>query len=66
MQYRMIIHGDIDTFLKLRKRLRMKMPREYLNLQRETEKAFLNGSDAARNNPDERAIYQWATRGVWQ
>jgi ParB family chromosome partitioning protein len=66
MQYRMIIHGDINTFLKLRKRLRMKMPREYLNLQRDTEKAFVNESDAARNNPDERAIYQWATRGVWQ
>jgi ParB family chromosome partitioning protein len=65
MQYRMIIHGDIDTFLKLRKRLRMKMPREYLNVQRNAEAAFVN-DDAARNGPDERAIYQWATRGVWQ
>ena len=64
MQYRMIIHGDIDTFLKLRKRLRMKMPREYLNLQRDAETAVVN-DDAARNEPDERAIYQWATRGVW-
>ena len=64
MQYRMIIHGDIDTFLKLRKRLRMKMPREYLNLQRNAETAFVN-DDAAGNGPDERAIYQWATR-VWQ
>ncbi len=35
MQSRMIIHGDIDTFLKLRKRLMMKMSREYLNLERE-------------------------------
>jgi ParB family transcriptional regulator, chromosome partitioning protein len=59
MQYRMIIHGDIDTFLKLRKRLRMKMPRGYMNLKRDE-------SDAARINPDETAIYQWATRGVWQ
>ena len=59
MQYRMIIHGDIDTFLKLRKRLRMKMPREYLNLQKDE-------SDSARINSDETAIYQWATRGVWQ
>jgi ParB family chromosome partitioning protein len=66
MQYRMIIHGDIDTFLKLRKRMRMKMPREYLNLQKDTEKVFVNESDAARNKPDERAIYQWAPRGVWQ
>lgn len=29
MQYRLIIHGDIDTFLKLRKRLAKKVPREY-------------------------------------
>ena len=65
MQYRMIIHGDIDTFLKLRKRLRMKMPRDYLNLQRDAETAFVN-DDAARKEPDERAIYQWATRGVWR
>lgn len=59
MQYRMIIHGDIDTFLKLRKRLRMKMPRGYMNLERDK-------SDAARISADEPAIYQWATRGVWQ
>ncbi len=65
MQYRMIIHGDIDTFLKLRKRLRMKMPREYLNLQRDAETAFVK-DDVTRNEPDERAIYHWATKGVWQ
>jgi ParB family transcriptional regulator, chromosome partitioning protein len=59
MQYRMIIHGDIDTFLKLRKRLRMKMPREYMNLERDK-------FDAARITSDEPALYQWATRGVWQ
>ena len=29
MQYRLIIHGDIDTFLKLRKRLKSKMPYNY-------------------------------------
>jgi ParB family chromosome partitioning protein len=66
MQYRMIIHGDIDTFLKLRKRLMMKMPKEYLNLQRDEKKPFVNESDPAMSRPDERAIYQWATRGVWQ
>jgi ParB family transcriptional regulator, chromosome partitioning protein len=59
MQYRMIIHGDIDTFLKLRKRLRMKMPRAYLNLERDT-------SHTAGIGSNEPAIYQWATRGVWQ
>ena len=31
MQYRLIIHGDIDTFLKLRKRLKSKMPYNYLS-----------------------------------
>ena len=31
MQYRLIIHGDIDTFLKLRKRLKVKMPSNYLS-----------------------------------
>ena len=31
MQYRLIIHGDIDTFLKLRKRLKSKMPPNYLS-----------------------------------
>jgi hypothetical protein len=31
MQYRLIIHGDIDTFLKLRKRLKVKMPPNYLS-----------------------------------
>ncbi|MGC2669453.1 MAG: ParB/RepB/Spo0J family partition protein [Candidatus Nitrosopolaris sp.] len=66
MQYRMIIHGDIDTFLKLRKRLMMKMPKEYLNLQRDEKKPFVNESYPAMSRPDERAIYQWATRGVWQ
>jgi len=59
MQYRMIIHGDIDTFLKLRKRLRMKMPRGYMNLVRDK-------SDTTSISSDEPAIYQWATRGVWQ
>jgi hypothetical protein len=29
MQYRLVIHGDIDTFLKLRKRLKSKMPYNY-------------------------------------
>jgi ParB family chromosome partitioning protein len=29
MQYRLIIHGDIDTFLRLRKRLKSKMPYNY-------------------------------------
>ncbi len=35
MQYRMIIHGDIDTFLKLRKRLIRKVPKKYFTSQHE-------------------------------
>jgi hypothetical protein len=42
----------------------MKMPKEYLNLQRDEKKPFVNESDPTMS--DERAIYQWATRGVWQ
>jgi ParB family transcriptional regulator, chromosome partitioning protein len=36
MQYRLIIHGDIDTFLKLRKRLSLKMPRNYVDTDYKT------------------------------
>jgi hypothetical protein len=32
MQYRLIIHGDIDTFLKLRKRLISRIPKGYFSL----------------------------------
>jgi ParB family chromosome partitioning protein len=64
MQYRMIIHGDIDTFLKLRKRLRMKVPRDYLNIG----KGFKHTSDEPESvwpkSGDK--IYHWATRGIWQ
>jgi ParB family chromosome partitioning protein len=65
-QYRMIIHGDIDTFLKLRKRLRIKIPRDYLNLQRSSEKGHLNDSNAEGDNARYPALYQYATRGIWQ
>lgn len=40
MQYRLIIHGDIDTFLKLRKRLKSKMPLNYLSSSRISKKSF--------------------------
>lgn len=59
MQYRLIIHGDIDTFIKLRRRLLMKMPREYLGLlNTNTQKIDNNGSDDS--------IHLWSTRGIWQ
>jgi hypothetical protein len=43
MQYRLIIHGDIDTFLKLRKRLKIKMPPNYLSSD-EIEKTLIDKS----------------------
>jgi hypothetical protein len=62
-QYRMIIHGGIDTLLKLRKRLRIKIPRDYLNLRRGSEKGDLNDSNADGDNARYPALYQYATRG---
>jgi hypothetical protein len=43
MQYRLIIHGDIDTFLKLRKRLKSKMPPNYLS-SNEIDKTLIDKS----------------------
>lgn len=40
MQYRLIIHGDIDTFLKLRKRLKSKMPYNYLSTKANDKKVI--------------------------
>jgi ParB family chromosome partitioning protein len=64
MQYRMIIHGDIDTFLKLRKRLRMKVPRDYLNLGKNSKHASEELEKVGPKSGDK--IYHWATRGIWQ
>jgi ParB family chromosome partitioning protein len=66
MQYRQIMHGDIDTFLKLRKRLRAKMPKEYtahhvgtLNkVQALDEEKDAKGSDDS--------LHMWITKGIWQ
>jgi ParB family chromosome partitioning protein len=40
MQYRLIIHQDIDTFLKLRKRLKSKMPLNYVSFSRNSKKSY--------------------------
>lgn len=64
MQYRMIIHGDIDTFLKLRKRLRVKIPRDYLNISKDYSHAPEETGSVGSGNGDK--LYHWATRGVWQ
>lgn len=61
MQYRLIMHGDIDTFLKLRKRLRAGIPRGY-GLVRNQRSA----DDNSDESPTELAIHMWNPRGVWQ
>jgi len=61
MQYRLIMHGDIDTFLKLRKRLRTRIPRGY-ELVRNQRFADDNSDEF----PTELGIHMWNPRGVWQ
>lgn len=61
MQYRQIVHGDIDTFLKLRKKVAMKIPREYLEA---SKKKYDDKSDVvkAKDTP----IHVWIPNGLWQ
>lgn len=62
MQYRQIIHGDIDTFIKLRKRLVEKMPKEYY-LQKEPE----NTSNLKEDTSDDgRTMHIWQPTGLWK
>jgi hypothetical protein len=68
MQYRLIIHGDIDTFLKLRKRLRVKIPKDYLGLLGDDT---LAGKHLYKPSGDkvidaDASIHLWATKGMWQ
>lgn len=73
MQYRLIIHGDIDTFLKLRKRLARKVPKEYFRCddQNKMVKIKSNGTndnslkdnDGDGNSP---SIHIWTANGIWQ
>ncbi len=62
MQYRQIIHGDIDTFIKLRKRLVDKMPREYC-LQNEPGKTSKLKEDTS---DDGRIMHIWQPNGLWK
>jgi ParB family chromosome partitioning protein len=67
MQYRLIIHGDIDTFLKLRKRLRMKIPHEYFGSRDDEAKLVMNEPNGGDKQDNENgAIHLWATKGIWQ
>jgi hypothetical protein len=70
----MIIHGDIDTFLKLRKRLMKKVPKEYFSDQKLDKmvkvKQSLYGNNGNNNNNDaseeDPSIHVWTTKGIWQ
>jgi len=55
MQYRMIIHGDIDAFLRLRKRLGNKMRPTYTQA---------GGKIDTNLRQDDSSLYMY--RGVWQ
>ena len=55
MQYRMIVHGDIDAFLRLRKRLENTMRATYTSN---------TGGKIATNVHDDDSLYMY--RGVWQ
>lgn len=54
MQYRMILHGDIDAFLRLRKRLENKRRPTYTSAK----------IDANDSQPEDTSLYMY--RGVWQ
>lgn len=62
MNYRLIIHGDIDTFVKLRKRLGARMPRGYFDLNDKDKRV------AEKDNAHDEGsgIHLWSTRGMWQ
>ena len=78
MQYRLIMHGDIDAFLRLRARLRAKLPKEYPgsdSSSNETIKRMGNehgflGSADTKSRSTERledgcGIHVWAPSGIW-
>ncbi|MGH9986010.1 MAG: hypothetical protein ACRD8W_18880, partial [Nitrososphaeraceae archaeon] len=75
MQYRLIIHGDIDTFLKLRKRLARKIPKEYFKSkdQNKVVKIKVNGTNDNGLKDDDNSddsgspsIHIWTANGIWQ
>lgn len=81
MQYRQIMHGDLDTFLKLRKRLQTKMPKEYHgegaldNYNFDITPAKDTSKNTSRRGCEENSAYSaanqdslhiWVTKGIWQ
>jgi ParB family chromosome partitioning protein len=68
MQYRLIIHGDIDTFMKLRKRLISKIPKGYFGLQLEGTKdtSSIEKTEVINEPTENKSIHVWAPKGIWQ
>jgi ParB family transcriptional regulator, chromosome partitioning protein len=70
MQYRMIIHGDIDTFLKLRKRLMRNVPKEYFRSQGRTKmlkiKSSKTNDDYLNDSDRSPSIHVRSINGIWQ
>jgi ParB family chromosome partitioning protein len=72
MQYRMIVHGDIDTFLKLRKRLMKKVPREYFAAQdrdrmlKTKQSTYNSNNDDNGTSKEDASLHIWTTKGIWQ
>jgi hypothetical protein len=64
MQYRLIIHGDIDTFLKLRKRLISRIPKGYFSLPSDGNN-HIKSIDRS-NVEKESSLHLWATKGIEQ
>lgn len=57
MYYRQLIHGDIDTFMKLRRKFAMNIPREYYRVQN-TKRTDEHNSE---EKYDESPIFTWST-----
>lgn len=66
MQYRLIIHGDIDTFLKLRKRLISRIPKGYFSFPTEGHIKSKHRSDVEKESKEITPLHLWATKGIWQ
>lgn len=76
MQYRLIIHGDIDTFLKLRKRLARRVPKEYFGNKHGDKMIKIKSSGSNNNslkydddndsNSSRPSIHIWTANGIWQ
>jgi len=55
MQYRMIVHGDIDAFLRLRKKLERKVRPDYISSA---------GTGDSKTDDDDTSLHVY--KGVWQ